>query len=748
MWILESNGDFLQGKRMWLKPGKKYLFGRVKKDGVRFAIDHKTVSRKHFTITVDSVKEGDVGRVHTRTGIVVTDENSKAGTNVDGELLKAKSQELKGAVHSIRPGNCPYELVVTWTPQVLTVSLLKKEIKAGALKDRQKRLKELDIKVTSDYLPGQTTLLVVGKRNTAKGLQALIEGRSIVAESYIDALVYAATPAALQEEEDLCPLELDFDDNWPDPTLHLPPAGKEPTDKPAEAYRPDARRRDIFEKFTFVFFTRQQYENLMPTITTGHGKALLYDVDTETATVEQALDYLQKIAGHKTVSTKGGVLLVKDNSEAESSLLSSFIEKLASKLSYKPVDQSGFLDAVLTGDASQLKVAFQRELGSTDAQAEAPALAGDRDSAAVQNSTPPEEESSRPRKRARTTQPRKNILDDFDDDFNPDAIGPYEEVETDPRQLRNTQIAPDNNSRSVKEEPHSTPRSPSPLVDRPADARMDALFPATAAFRRAKAAAEAETRPHGTPTSQAGVAHPATRSAPLKEVKLMDVRATVKAEREREEAERRKAKEAQTRLEAEDNEFGSGPANLVQIHEYRLPVRDKSASPVVQIHGPEWKPEWEGRKNFKGFRRARDGVVRPRRKIIVPVVEVGTRSQDIDGGREKVSQQLRQADDGEDDQSSVGTEAALTTEQAIDSGARVRPLNSSAQASTRFRSVNGDRSSHKRQASSTPQGRSASTKKQRTLPVVVVDSDSDERRHADSDSDDMKFAFGSRKAKS
>lgn len=56
MWILDSEGDFLEGefmssavfitcvmlavilmggvgKRVWLRPGKKYLFGRVKTEG-------------------------------------------------------------------------------------------------------------------------------------------------------------------------------------------------------------------------------------------------------------------------------------------------------------------------------------------------------------------------------------------------------------------------------------------------------------------------------------------------------------------------------------------------------------------------------------------------------------------------------------------------------------------------------------------------------------------------------------------
>lgn len=731
---------------MWLKPGKKYLFGRVKKDGVRFAIDHKTVSRKHFTITVDAVKEGEVGKIHARTGIVVTDEGSKAGTNVDGELLKGRSQELKDAAHSIRPGNCPYELVVTWVPQVLTVSLLKKEIKAGALKDRQEKLKELDVKVTSDYLPGQTTLLLVGKRNTAKGLQTLIEGRSIVAESYIDALVYAATPAALQEEEDLCPLELDFDENWPDPALHLPPAGKEPTDKTADAYKPEARRKHIFEKFVFVFFTHQQYENLMPAITTGHGKASLYEVDPQKTTIEQGLDYLRNTAGHKVANAKGGVLLVKHNNETESSSLSEFIDKLASKLGFEAVDQSAFLDAVLASDASQLKIAYQTGDRSSNAQIElkntariaTPPPTDDRNSTVVQE-VMHSEDSPRPRKRARFTRARKNILDDFDDDFNPDAIGQYKEDEIE--QPRAMKAVVDNDDRLVKDEPDSQPRSTSLALDTAADNRMDALFPASAAIRRAKAAAEAEAGRHGLRTEDSRVAQLVPRTAPLKEVKLMDVRATVKAEREKEEVDGRKKKEEQARLQAEDNEFGSGPANLVQIHEYQLPVRDKSAGPATRVHGSDWKPAWEGRKNFKGFRRARDvrsadGDIQPRRKIIVPVVEVGVEPQSQ--GRGMLSQARSLSRPDEDD--STPEIASLT--------AQVLTEHSPAQ-STRFQTVNGDRSTHKRPASSTPHGRLASAKKQRTLPIVVIDSDSDDggRKHADSDSDDMKFAFGRRKTK-
>src|ERR1700761_4301815 len=105
MWILESDADFLMGKRMWLKPGKKYLFGRVKRDGVQFAIDHKTISRKHFVITVDAVQPGDIAKVHARSKVSITDLKSKQGTYVDGEHLSNDTRELKGKENFVRPGH-------------------------------------------------------------------------------------------------------------------------------------------------------------------------------------------------------------------------------------------------------------------------------------------------------------------------------------------------------------------------------------------------------------------------------------------------------------------------------------------------------------------------------------------------------------------------------------------------------------------------------------------------------------------
>lgn len=58
MWLLENLDDVFEGRRLWLRPGKLYLFGRTVSEPGQFAISDKTISRKHLTIQVDEVPEG------------------------------------------------------------------------------------------------------------------------------------------------------------------------------------------------------------------------------------------------------------------------------------------------------------------------------------------------------------------------------------------------------------------------------------------------------------------------------------------------------------------------------------------------------------------------------------------------------------------------------------------------------------------------------------------------------------------
>jgi hypothetical protein len=247
---------------------------------------------------------------------------------------------------------------------VLTFSLTPKEMKTkDPLKPKRDRLEQLDIKTVLEYVTKYTTHVVAAKRNTAKGLQALINGRYIVDEPYVDALVYAATPADLAEEENASPLEQDFDTAWPKPENFLPPAGKEPTVQPPESYAPNRQRENIFESYIFVFVDQAQFETLMPVITAGHGKALLFNVTPGRTTVEEALMYVRNAAGDKGFGdssdekTEGGVIMVRHNKVDKewASWFNNFLSGISVALNQGAIVQGEFLDVVLANDPSRLK---------------------------------------------------------------------------------------------------------------------------------------------------------------------------------------------------------------------------------------------------------------------------------------------------------------------------------------------------------------------------------------------------------
>lgn len=684
MWILESNGDFLQGKRMWLKPGQKYLFGRVKREGVHFAIDHKTVSRKHFVIQVDPVADGDAARLHNRSCVHIQDQNSKSGTSVNGELIKNASRELKSPENSVRPGTCPHEIIITWEPCNLTLNLLKKEIKAGLLKTKQSRVQPLDIKATSDFILDQTTHVVASKRNTAKGLQALIAGKYLVSESYLDALDYAATPTTLSQEENLSPLELDFDTAWPDPKHHLPPPGREPTISPVESYQPDPNRTNIFKGYTFVFGDQTQFDNLLPVVTTGHGKALFFKVDNVNTSVDDLLRFVHNTAGQKANTTTNPLPILvrwtgKDDAQEWTN---SLVNETALKMDQRAIDQSEFLGAILNNDASSLRQPIPFE-STTDGRVPPPPSAanslvhprssnsqndqtlnvkgrntnGSNSSsgppASVQRAPssskmdkprtevlaspsppPPDSQASneddappRPYQPSRFTQGSR--LKDFDDGFDPDAVAEYEDDEEDAVAF-DSEVEPPTDSRNqptpIKDEPHSTsrkrPRSPSNDPENGFAEEIDDLLPAATAFKKRKIAEEKATGGNAA-VDQHPPAPPAARKR--KTERELDVRKALDARREAaEQAAKRDEELSRKPVDADE----AGPANLVEVLTMDLPLRDKSRkTPNVATdtqRSENWDPKWNGRKNFKGFRRKGEAPQRRGHatKVIVPLVAI------------------------------------------------------------------------------------------------------------------------------
>lgn len=203
--------------------------------------------------------------------------------------------------------------------------------------------------------------MVAGKRNTAKGLQALINAKNIVAESFIDALICATTPTDLDAEESLSPLEEDFDGNWPNTADHLPAKSKEPSERPAEDFVPNVERARVFEGYTFIFFDQLQFETLHAPIANGAGKALYHELDSGKTTSDDIVLYVKSVAGEKGLgefedgSEGKGVVVVKFRSKENPEWAAQMDYQVAQALDHRLIEQSEFLDAILNNDASMLR---------------------------------------------------------------------------------------------------------------------------------------------------------------------------------------------------------------------------------------------------------------------------------------------------------------------------------------------------------------------------------------------------------
>ena len=229
----------------------------------------------------------------------------------------------------------------------------------------QIKLEPFDIKTIIPYIPNCTTHVVAGKRNTAKGLQALVNGRHIVTDEFIDAIVKVAVAPSNIEDPDVplpSPLEEDFDENWPDALKFLPAEGKEPITRPYKLFVPDPRRATVFTGYTFVFLDSNQFENLRDPIINGNGRAFLFEVQRQITTSSEVAQYVKALAGEKGEDPyRGGdendtIIVVrfsgkKRNEEWDSRLM----HDIDLTLSQRSIEQNEFLDAIVMNDASGLK---------------------------------------------------------------------------------------------------------------------------------------------------------------------------------------------------------------------------------------------------------------------------------------------------------------------------------------------------------------------------------------------------------
>ncbi|KAI1368246.1 hypothetical protein F5Y08DRAFT_279951 [Xylaria arbuscula] len=647
MWILENEGEALGRRRLWLRPGKRYLFGRTIAEPGQLAIQGpgaERVSRKHVTITVDPVVEGHAEITGSRSKVTVEDLGSKGGTKVNGQKYRSETCTLSQDSNTIQMGSFPPVFRITWVPVVLSFSFTSNQLRANPFIHLRERLEQLDIKLLSDYNVQLTTHVVSKKRNTPKGLQALINGRYIVNDGFIDAIVNAASPEAPNDEAAPCLLEQDFDANWPDPLRFLPPPGEEPVPRQPESFAPNSARADLFDGYTFVFYEKKQYESLLAPITNGKGKALLNVVVAGETQIDDFVRFVKGVAGEKGLgefedgSEGKGVVVVKwmPSSDENADWFAEFYRSISLRLDHRLIDQKDFLDAILGNDASCLRRPLEFESPPASSQAEqVPSFKPQQPAEAEQQETTQQSRGLASRRRGRA--PVKSRFQGFaisiteDNDPDPPAsvamdITPNDShqasIEPSEEGLFVSQSAPepDLQESSLGNQPSQSSwrKRPASLLPDPEDI-LDTLAPTAAQVKRRRIAAGEEPVPRRQP-SPLPIDKPVITSKQPKIKKEMDV--LEMARQHREEAEKR------AKLEREELENAPEDLDLAEIRrlhiEEPMPLRQ---APQVRtreqdIADGRWDPAWNGRKNFKKFRQRGAMQGRTVEKIIVALEEV------------------------------------------------------------------------------------------------------------------------------
>lgn len=229
----------------------------------------------------------------------------------------------------------------------------------------QERLEPNDIKYTTDHRLTGVTHVVSKRRNTSRVLQALISGQLVVSPAFTDAITQSVASAPNANGIQTCGLEDDFEGKWPDVTKYLPPRTDGPgADQPDEAFAPNARRKEIFDGFTFVFYERKRFEELLPVITSAKGKALLMEVAPQETDIDDFIRYVKSVAGEKGLgefedgSEGRGVVVVRyvppgDDEDARWFL--NFYNQVALRLDHRPIESRDLLPAILEVEPMQLR---------------------------------------------------------------------------------------------------------------------------------------------------------------------------------------------------------------------------------------------------------------------------------------------------------------------------------------------------------------------------------------------------------
>lgn len=585
------------------------------------------------------MKAGDSSKLHSKSELILEDLKTKLGTTVNGISIKGQRRTFEGEYNEIKLGHFDQVFRIRWVPVVLTFSFTGKELRSNEIAKFADKVEPLDIKVSTDYERGSTTHVVAKKRNTSKGLQALINGKYIVDQSYVDAIVAAGT----EEEDGTSPLEQDFDANWPNETEHLPPRGLEQTDRPSKAYAPDRDRQEIFDGYTFVFYDQAQFDNLIAPITQGKGKALLQLVDPSSTTPDDFVRYVKSVAGEKGLgefedgSEGKGVVVVKYQPLKGDTLpfYQDFGRRVALQLDHRLIEQSEFLDAILNKNASVLRRPLEIDPSSTAGPAptprgELPANQQYQDDAPLSSSTAQNVPSIPPpaAKRVRTRRIVTSRFKGFSEEF------AEKKEEEEPETMQGIAQQPESQLFVSNSQPADVPSQFESSAERRRKRKreeeqrqqedeniLDELAPAATRLKRLRLENEERARAEGRepepqsflkPTS-GPAAVPAKKKPAKKEIDILEV-----SKKQREEQDRRAKEERQALEEAMEGIDSAAIRRLIPTAFMTVRTITENEQRWNQDQNSRWNEAWNGRPNFKKFRRKGD---QPRllQKVIVPL---------------------------------------------------------------------------------------------------------------------------------
>lgn len=244
----------------------------------------------------------------------------------------------------------------------------------------------------------------------------------------------------------------------------------------------------------------------------------------------------------------------------------------------------------------------------------------------------PTEQEAPPRKRPRTRAAPVSRFKTFDDGFDMDAVASYDppEESVESQTLRSPEPA---TPISVEEEPSqingnngSSRKGARSQAD---DPMVDGLLPAATAMKRRRL--EIDQAEKGKGGGEVMTKEQSTQKArkvqPKKEI---DVR---EAARQQREAEEETAKRNEGVLDADLGEITvEQMKNLAVVVEMEVPARKGRAVRANEDASDRWDERWNGRKNFKRFRRRGEDAGPTRRQtqnVIVPLVEVKKKNYGI-----------------------------------------------------------------------------------------------------------------------